>query len=79
MSYRLSTPVKPLIWVEASVEMHRGSRIEYMVKVSTPHSHLQEAEKHFSRLKHSLSDEVMRIMSRSTCQSQMMLIPQNSE
>ncbi|PVG01614.1 putative clathrin assembly protein AP47 [Serendipita vermifera] len=33
MSYRLSTPVKPLIWVEASVENHRGSRIEYMVKV----------------------------------------------
>ncbi|KAK4688805.1 AP-1 complex subunit mu, partial [Tremellales sp. Uapishka_1] len=33
MSYRLSTPVKPLVWVEASVESHRGSRIEYMVKV----------------------------------------------
>jgi AP-1 complex subunit mu len=33
MSYRLSTPVKPLIWVEATVESHRGSRVEYMVKV----------------------------------------------
>lgn len=33
MSYRLSTPVKPLIWVEATVENHRGSRVEYMVKV----------------------------------------------
>ncbi|KAG9026283.1 AP-1 complex subunit mu-1, partial [Tulasnella sp. UAMH 9824] len=33
MSYRLSTPVKPLIWVEAAVESHRGSRVEYMVKV----------------------------------------------
>jgi AP-1 complex subunit mu len=33
MSYRLSTPVKPLVWVEASVENHRGSRVEYMVKV----------------------------------------------
>jgi hypothetical protein len=33
MSYRLSTPVKPLVWVEASVESHRGSRVEYMVKV----------------------------------------------
>jgi AP-1 complex subunit mu len=33
MSYRLSTPVKPLIWVEASVESHKGSRVEYMVKV----------------------------------------------
>lgn len=32
MSYRLSTPVKPLIWVEAAVESHKG-RIEYMVKV----------------------------------------------
>ncbi|RSH77619.1 AP-1 complex subunit mu-1 [Apiotrichum porosum] len=33
MSYRLSTPVKPLVWVEASVESYRGSRVEYMVKV----------------------------------------------
>src|SRR5258707_12330348 len=33
MSYRLSTPVKPLIWVEAAIESHRGSRVEYMVKV----------------------------------------------
>ena len=33
MSYRLSTPVKPLIWAEASVESHKGSRIEYVVKV----------------------------------------------
>ena len=33
MSYRLSQPVKPLVWVEASVESHRGSRVEYMVKV----------------------------------------------
>ena len=32
MSYRLSTPVKPLIWVEAAVESHRGSRVEYVVK-----------------------------------------------
>ncbi|EAL19588.1 hypothetical protein CNBG2160 [Cryptococcus deneoformans B-3501A] len=33
MSYRLSTPVKPLVFVEASVESHRGSRVEYMVKI----------------------------------------------
>jgi len=33
MSYRLSAPVKPLIWVEAQVESHKGSRVEYMVKV----------------------------------------------
>lgn len=32
MSYRISTPVKPLIWVEAAIERHRGSRVEYMVK-----------------------------------------------
>lgn len=32
MSYRLSAPVKPLIWVEAAVEYHKGSRVEYMVK-----------------------------------------------
>jgi AP-1 complex subunit mu len=33
MSYRLSTNVKPLIWVEAVVEKHAHSRIEFMVKV----------------------------------------------
>lgn len=32
MTYRLHTQVKPLIWVEAVVERHKGSRIEYMVK-----------------------------------------------
>lgn len=32
MTYRLATMVKPLIWVEAVVEPHRGSRIEYMIK-----------------------------------------------
>ena len=33
MSYRLSTLVKPLFWVEVAVESHKGSRVEYMVKV----------------------------------------------
>lgn len=33
MSYRLSTQVKPLIWAEALVERHEGSRIEFMVKL----------------------------------------------
>jgi AP-1 complex subunit mu len=33
MSYWISTPVKPLVWVEAAVEVHRGSRVEYLVKV----------------------------------------------
>ncbi|KAK6249570.1 hypothetical protein SCA6_003575 [Theobroma cacao] len=32
MTYRLSTQVKPLIWVEAQVEKHSRSRIEIMVK-----------------------------------------------
>ncbi|CAI6002033.1 unnamed protein product [Closterium sp. NIES-65] len=32
MTYRLSTQVKPLIWVEAMVERHSRSRVEYMVK-----------------------------------------------
>jgi len=31
MSYRLNTHVKPLIWVEAVVEPHKSSRIEYMI------------------------------------------------
>lgn len=35
MSYRLNTHVKPLIWVEAVVEPHKGSRIEYMVKTKS--------------------------------------------
>lgn len=34
MSYRLNTQVKPLIWAEAVIESHSGSRIEYVVKVS---------------------------------------------
>ncbi|KAH6571657.1 hypothetical protein BASA50_002153 [Batrachochytrium salamandrivorans] len=32
MSYRLNTEVKPLIWTEAIIEVHSGSRIEYMIK-----------------------------------------------
>ncbi|KAF6770424.1 hypothetical protein AHF37_09829 [Paragonimus kellicotti] len=32
MSYRLNTHVKPLIWVEAIIEKHAHSRMEYMVK-----------------------------------------------
>lgn len=35
MSYRLTTTVKPLIWVEACVEKHAHSRVEYMVKVDS--------------------------------------------
>ncbi|EGF78864.1 hypothetical protein BATDEDRAFT_37174 [Batrachochytrium dendrobatidis JAM81] len=32
MSYRLNTEVKPLIWTEAIIETHAGSRIEFMIK-----------------------------------------------
>ncbi|XP_024529599.1 AP-1 complex subunit mu-2 [Selaginella moellendorffii] len=32
MTYRLSTQVRPLIWVEAQVERHSRSRVEYAVK-----------------------------------------------
>ena len=35
MTYRLSTHVKPLIWVEAVVEPHSHSRIEYMIKAKS--------------------------------------------
>merc|ERR1712087_600443 len=35
MSYRLNTQVKPLIWIEAVVEPHKGSRIEYMIKAKS--------------------------------------------
>lgn len=34
MSYRLNTNVKPLIWIEAVVESHKKSRVEYMIKVN---------------------------------------------
>ncbi|KAL3896609.1 MAG: hypothetical protein SGCHY_003966 [Lobulomycetales sp.] len=32
MSYRLNTEVKPLIWCEAVIESHSGTRIEYMIR-----------------------------------------------
>jgi AP-1 complex subunit mu len=32
MTYRLNTHVKPLIWIEAIVESHSHSRIEYLIK-----------------------------------------------
>ncbi|KAG8462895.1 hypothetical protein KFE25_001668 [Diacronema lutheri] len=35
MSYRLNTQVKPLIWIEAMVEPHSHSRIEYMIKAKS--------------------------------------------
>eukprot|EP00735_Rhodelphis_limneticus_P001517 TRINITY_DN12149_c0_g1::TRINITY_DN12149_c0_g1_i1::g.26594::m.26594 TRINITY_DN12149_c0_g1::TRINITY_DN12149_c0_g1_i1::g.26594 ORF type:complete len:443 (-),score=80.61,sp/Q9BXS5/AP1M1_HUMAN/71.80/0.0,Adap_comp_sub/PF00928.16/1.8e-92,Clat_adaptor_s/PF01217.15/3.5e-09 TRINITY_DN12149_c0_g1_i1:564-1832(-) len=35
MSYRLSTQVRPLIWIECVVESHSHSRIEYLVKAKS--------------------------------------------
>ncbi|KJH51826.1 adaptor complexe medium subunit family protein [Dictyocaulus viviparus] len=35
MSYRLTTQVKPLIWVETVVEKYTHSRVEYMVKAKS--------------------------------------------
>ncbi|KAL3868255.1 hypothetical protein ACJMK2_041086 [Sinanodonta woodiana] len=35
MSYRLTTHVKPLIWVESVIERHVHSRVEYMIKAKS--------------------------------------------
>ena len=35
MEYRLNTTVRPLIWIEAHVEPHSHSRIEYMIKAKS--------------------------------------------
>ncbi|KAI1286306.1 AP-1 complex subunit mu-1 [Halotydeus destructor] len=35
MSYRLHTHVKPLIWIEAVIERHQHSRVEYMIKAKS--------------------------------------------
>lgn len=35
MSYRLNTQVKPLIWIESSIEKHSHSRVEYMIKAKS--------------------------------------------
>jgi len=32
MSYRLATSIKPLIWIDAVVERHAHSRVEYLIK-----------------------------------------------
>jgi len=35
MTYRLTSNIKPLIWVEAIVERHANSRVEYMIKAKS--------------------------------------------
>merc|ERR1711934_1323968 len=32
MTYRLNTQIKPLIWIEAVIDRHQNSRVEYMIK-----------------------------------------------
>jgi AP-1 complex subunit mu len=35
LSYRLTTNIKPLFWIEATVESHAHSRIEYLIKAKS--------------------------------------------
>lgn len=35
MTYRLNTNVKPLIWIEAIIDPHAHSRVEYMIKAKS--------------------------------------------
>ncbi|XP_025205208.1 AP-1 complex subunit mu-1 [Melanaphis sacchari] len=35
MTYRLSTHIKPLIWIESVIERHAHSRVEYIVKAKS--------------------------------------------
>jgi len=35
MTYRLTSNIKPLIWIEAVVERHQNSRVEYMIKAKS--------------------------------------------
>mmetsp|Transcript_6604 Transcript_6604/g.10901 ORF Transcript_6604/g.10901 Transcript_6604/m.10901 type:complete len:427 (-) Transcript_6604:268-1548(-) len=35
MQYRLTTKVRPLIWIEAQVESHKSSRVEFLVKAKS--------------------------------------------
>ncbi|GAQ82897.1 adaptor complexes medium subunit family domain containing protein [Klebsormidium nitens] len=35
MTYRLSTQIRPLVWVECQVERHSRSRVEFMVKAKS--------------------------------------------
>lgn len=35
MSYRLSSEIRPLIWIESVIERHAHSRVEYMIKTTS--------------------------------------------
>uniref|UniRef100_A0A915LEJ7 MHD domain-containing protein n=1 Tax=Romanomermis culicivorax TaxID=13658 RepID=A0A915LEJ7_ROMCU len=35
MTYRMSSPIKPLIWVDAQIEKHAHSRIDYTIKATS--------------------------------------------
>lgn len=45
MTYRLSTKVKPLIWVESVIESHVGSRIEFLIKARSNFKRASTANK----------------------------------
>lgn len=47
MGYRLSTHVKPLIWIESVIERHPHSRVEYMIKVMSDKKKLFFFRKNF--------------------------------
>lgn len=86
MSYRLNTQVKPLIWVEAVIESHSGSRIEYTIKVSITHLSFDFIVKIHSycviifivRQKHNSNASHQQIMLKLLFPSQKMQIPLNS-
>lgn len=35
LTYRISSDIKPLIWVESQIEKHSSTRVEYVVKVKS--------------------------------------------
>jgi AP-1 complex subunit mu len=47
MTYRLSTQVKPLIWVEAQIERHSRSRVEFTIKARS-----QFKERRYLEIRH---------------------------
>merc|ERR1711865_1133493 len=49
MSYRLSTQVRPIIWIEAVVEPHSHSRIEYMIKAKSQFKQFQGGKEYLMR------------------------------
>jgi hypothetical protein len=55
MSYRLTTQVKPLIWIESVIERHAHSRVEYMIKARSQFKRRSTANNVEVHLAHSNS------------------------